>query len=114
MDSLKCRCYSYTFDLAMVDSACTLRSISKVYIGVFPKRRHNLMFNAAQEKPSFLHYGDGNTERRDGSQRTPITSSREKTGIYHMALMNRAATSRALRQELGSFARQQVSTRTVR
>ncbi|GFV38209.1 HTH_Tnp_Tc3_2 domain-containing protein [Trichonephila clavipes] len=31
-----------------------------------------------------------------------------------MALMERAATSRALSQELGSFARQQVSARTVR
>ncbi|GFX28066.1 uncharacterized protein TNCV_2928401 [Trichonephila clavipes] len=42
----------------MVDSACTLRSISKeVYIGVFLSVDIILMFNAAQEKPSFLHYG---------------------------------------------------------
>ncbi|GFY25133.1 HTH_Tnp_Tc3_2 domain-containing protein [Trichonephila clavipes] len=50
---------------------------------------------------------DGNTERRAGS-----------TSTYHkqpsMVLMDRAATSRALSQELESFARQQVSARKVR
>ncbi|GFT03792.1 HTH_Tnp_Tc3_2 domain-containing protein [Trichonephila clavipes] len=57
---------------------------------------------------------DGNTERRAGSQRPPITSSREDRHVTRMVLMDRAATSRALSQELVSFARQQVSTRTVR
>ncbi|GFT81501.1 HTH_Tnp_Tc3_2 domain-containing protein [Trichonephila clavipes] len=50
-----------------------------------------------------------NAERRAGSQWTPITSSREDRHINRMVLMDRAATSRALSQELGSFARQQVS-----
>ncbi|GFU75088.1 uncharacterized protein TNCV_4853791 [Trichonephila clavipes] len=36
-------------------------------------------------------------------------SSREDRHVIRMALMDRAATSRALIQELGSFARQQVS-----
>ncbi|GFY24424.1 HTH_Tnp_Tc3_2 domain-containing protein [Trichonephila clavipes] len=56
---------------------------------------------------------DGNTECRAGSQRPPITSSREDRHVTCMALMYRAATSRTLSQELGSFARQ-VSARTVR
>ncbi|GFW99147.1 HTH_Tnp_Tc3_2 domain-containing protein [Trichonephila clavipes] len=51
----------------------------------------------------------GNTDHRAGSQRPPITSSR----VNRMALMNRATTLRALSQELGSSARQQVSARTV-
>ncbi|GFV10899.1 HTH_Tnp_Tc3_2 domain-containing protein [Trichonephila clavipes] len=41
----------------------------------------------------------------------PLSLAAEKT---RMAFMERAATSRALSQELGSFARQQVSVRTVR
>ncbi|GFT82433.1 hypothetical protein TNCV_4927861 [Trichonephila clavipes] len=49
--------------------------------------------------------GDVNTERRAGSYRS-LSLAAEKTG---MTLMDRAATSRALSQELGSFARQQVS-----
>ncbi|GFV34842.1 HTH_Tnp_Tc3_2 domain-containing protein [Trichonephila clavipes] len=57
---------------------------------------------------------DGNTERRAGSQRSPITNSREDRHVTHIALMDRAAKSRALSQELGSFARQQVSAQTVR
>ncbi|XP_054710298.1 uncharacterized protein LOC129219995 [Uloborus diversus] len=57
---------------------------------------------------------DGNTERRAGSQRPPITSSREDRHIIRMALMDRATTSRAVSQETGSFGRQQVSARTVR
>ncbi|GFY07532.1 HTH_Tnp_Tc3_2 domain-containing protein [Trichonephila clavipes] len=44
----------------------------------------------------------------------PITSSREDMHVTRMALMDRAATSRSLSQELGSFARQQVSARTIR
>ncbi|GFV07165.1 HTH_Tnp_Tc3_2 domain-containing protein [Trichonephila clavipes] len=56
---------------------------------------------------------DGNTKCRAGSQRLPITSSREDRHVTHIALIDRAAISRALRQELGSFARQQVSARTV-
>ncbi|GFV35088.1 HTH_Tnp_Tc3_2 domain-containing protein [Trichonephila clavipes] len=47
------------------------------------------------------------------SQRPPITSSREERHVTSMALMDRAASSRAPSQELGSFARQQVSARTV-
>ncbi|GFY09064.1 HTH_Tnp_Tc3_2 domain-containing protein [Trichonephila clavipes] len=57
---------------------------------------------------------DGNTEGRAGSQRPPITSSREDRHVIFMALMNREATSRALSSELGSFAREQVSARSVR
>ncbi|PRD31893.1 UNVERIFIED_CONTAM: hypothetical protein NCL1_22107 [Trichonephila clavipes] len=39
---------------------------------------------------------------------------RKDRHVTRMALMDRAALSRALSQELRSFARQQVSTRTVR
>ncbi|GFV47408.1 uncharacterized protein TNCV_4830641 [Trichonephila clavipes] len=35
---------------------------------------------------------DGNTERRAGSQRTPVTSSREDSHVIRMALMDRVAT----------------------
>ncbi|GFV23457.1 HTH_Tnp_Tc3_2 domain-containing protein [Trichonephila clavipes] len=52
---------------------------------------------------------DGNTESRAGSQLPLITSSRKYRHVTRMALMNRAAASQALSQELGSFARQQVS-----
>ncbi|GFY11787.1 hypothetical protein TNCV_1529791 [Trichonephila clavipes] len=51
-----------------------------------------------------------NTEPYAGFQRPPITSSGEDRYVTRMALMDRAATSQALSQELGSFARQQVST----
>ncbi|GFV89246.1 HTH_Tnp_Tc3_2 domain-containing protein [Trichonephila clavipes] len=57
---------------------------------------------------------DGNTERRPVSQLPPITSSRGERHVTHMTLIDYAATSRALREELGSFARQQVSAPTVR
>ncbi|GFW92533.1 HTH_Tnp_Tc3_2 domain-containing protein [Trichonephila clavipes] len=57
---------------------------------------------------------DGNTERHAGSQRPPINSSREDRHVTRMALMDRAATSRALSQELGSFARQQGFALAVR
>ncbi|GFT89557.1 HTH_Tnp_Tc3_2 domain-containing protein [Trichonephila clavipes] len=57
---------------------------------------------------------DGNTECRAGSQPPPITSSRKFRHVTRMPLMDRAVTSRALKEELGSFARQQMSTRTVR
>ncbi|GFX84241.1 HTH_Tnp_Tc3_2 domain-containing protein [Trichonephila clavipes] len=56
---------------------------------------------------------DGNTEHRAGSGRPPITSSREERHVTRMTLMDRAATSRAPSQELGSFARQKESARTV-
>ncbi|GFW56416.1 uncharacterized protein TNCV_2089231 [Trichonephila clavipes] len=56
----------------------------------------------------------GKTAHRVGSQRSPITSSREDRHVTRMALMGHAASSRALNQELGSFARQQVLARTVR
>ncbi|GFV73903.1 HTH_Tnp_Tc3_2 domain-containing protein [Trichonephila clavipes] len=36
---------------------------------------------------------DGNTERRTGSQRPPITSSREDRHVTRVALMDRVATS---------------------
>ncbi|GFW43738.1 HTH_Tnp_Tc3_2 domain-containing protein [Trichonephila clavipes] len=47
------------------------------------------------------------------SQRLLITSSREDRHVTRMAVMDRAAASRAQSQELESFARQQVSTRTI-
>ncbi|GFX77988.1 HTH_Tnp_Tc3_2 domain-containing protein [Trichonephila clavipes] len=56
---------------------------------------------------------DGNTERRAGSQRPPINSSQEHRHVTRRALMDRAATSRVMSQELRSLARQ-VSARTVR
>ncbi|GFT93307.1 HTH_Tnp_Tc3_2 domain-containing protein [Trichonephila clavipes] len=59
-------------------------------------------------------FQDGNTERRLGSQRSPITNSGEDRHAPRMFLMDRAATSRALGQELGSFARQQMSVLKVR
>ncbi|GFS84434.1 hypothetical protein TNCV_4606231 [Trichonephila clavipes] len=43
-----------------------------------------------------------------------LKSSREDSHVTRMALMDHAAPSRALSQELGSFTRQQVSARTVR
>ncbi|GFT56236.1 integrase catalytic domain-containing protein [Trichonephila clavipes] len=57
---------------------------------------------------------DSNTERRCRSQRPPLTGSREDIHVTRMALMKRTAKSRALRQELGSFARQQMSAQTIR
>ncbi|MBJ4999813.1 IS630 family transposase [Salmonella enterica subsp. enterica serovar Hadar] len=57
---------------------------------------------------------DSHTERRAGSQRPPITNSREDRHVIRMALRDRTATSRTLSHEMGSFARQQVSARTVR
>ncbi|GFV58129.1 HTH_Tnp_Tc3_2 domain-containing protein [Trichonephila clavipes] len=57
---------------------------------------------------------DGNMEPLAGSQRLPIISSREDRHVTHMALLDHAATSRTLSQELGSLARQIVSARTVR
>ncbi|GFX59112.1 HTH_Tnp_Tc3_2 domain-containing protein [Trichonephila clavipes] len=52
---------------------------------------------------------DGNKERRAGSQRPPITNSREDRHVTRMTLMVLTATYCALSQELGSFARQQVT-----
>ncbi|GFW99743.1 hypothetical protein TNCV_3419731 [Trichonephila clavipes] len=57
---------------------------------------------------------NNNMGGRAGSQRPSITSSRENRYVTLMALMNHAATSQALSQELRSLARQQVSARTVR
>ncbi|GFX23339.1 hypothetical protein TNCV_4936541 [Trichonephila clavipes] len=45
---------------------------------------------------------------------SPITSSREDRQVTRMTIMDPAATSRALSQESGSFARNQISVRTVR
>ncbi|GFX66395.1 gag-pol [Trichonephila clavipes] len=52
--------------------------------------------------------------RNAGSQRPPITSSREDRHVTRVALMDRAATSRALSKQLRSFAIQQISAQTVR
>lgn len=57
---------------------------------------------------------EGNTERRAGSQRPRITSSRDDRHLIRMAVTDRAATSRSLSQQMGTFARQQPSARTVR
>ncbi|GFV43887.1 transposable element Tcb1 transposase [Trichonephila clavipes] len=46
--------------------------------------------------------------------KAPITSRREDWHVTRMVAMDRAALSRALSQESGSVARQEVSTRTVR
>ncbi|GFY08189.1 HTH_Tnp_Tc3_2 domain-containing protein [Trichonephila clavipes] len=54
------------------------------------------------------------TVHRAGSQRPCITSSRKDRHVTRMVLIDRAATSRALSEEFGTLARQQVSTRTVR
>ncbi|GFW21554.1 ATP-dependent DNA helicase [Trichonephila clavipes] len=51
---------------------------------------------------------NGNTERHGESQQPTITSRQEERHVTRMALMNRAATSRALSQELGLFARQRL------
>ncbi|GFU10511.1 hypothetical protein TNCV_4076601 [Trichonephila clavipes] len=59
---------------------------------------------------------DVNTEHRDKSQRTFITSSREDRNVIRMKLLVRAAGTNTPRpsQELGAFTRQQVSLRPVR
>ncbi|GFX91369.1 transposon Ty3-I Gag-Pol polyprotein [Trichonephila clavipes] len=54
-------------------------------------------------------FQDGSTERRAGSQRPLITSRRKDRHVTLMALTGRAAFSRALSQELGSIAKQQMS-----
>ncbi|GFY03100.1 HTH_Tnp_Tc3_2 domain-containing protein [Trichonephila clavipes] len=51
---------------------------------------------------------DGNTLRRFGSKRPHITSSGEDRHVTRMVLMERA-----LSQDLGSFARQQLSAGIV-
>ncbi|GFT29006.1 transposable element Tcb1 transposase [Trichonephila clavipes] len=53
-------------------------------------------------------------ERRAGSQRLRITSTRKNRHFTLIALMHHEATSRIPSQDLGLFARQQVSARTVR
>ncbi|GFX79419.1 HTH_Tnp_Tc3_2 domain-containing protein [Trichonephila clavipes] len=58
-------------------------------------------------------FQDGNTDHAV-SQRSPITSIREDRHVIRIALMDRVPPSRALSQEFGSFARQQVSAQTVR
>ncbi|GFX60487.1 uncharacterized protein TNCV_1182061 [Trichonephila clavipes] len=55
---------------------------------------------------------DDNAERRAGSQWLPITISREDRHVIRIVLMDCVATSCALSQELGFFARR-VSARTV-
>ncbi|GFW58958.1 uncharacterized protein TNCV_2830641 [Trichonephila clavipes] len=60
-----------------------------------------------------LNMQDGSSVRLAGSQRSPITISREERYVTPMALMCLAATSGALSRELRSFAGQ-VSARTVR
>ncbi|GFT50419.1 hypothetical protein TNCV_1004211 [Trichonephila clavipes] len=57
---------------------------------------------------------DGNTERRDGSQRTPITSSRENRHLSTWPYTESCSHVPSTESRMGSFARQQVSTRTVR
>ncbi|GFW37265.1 HTH_Tnp_Tc3_2 domain-containing protein [Trichonephila clavipes] len=47
-------------------------------------------------------------------QRSPITSSREDWLVTRVVLMDSAAPSRALSQELGSLTRRHVATGTVR
>ncbi|GFY07377.1 HTH_Tnp_Tc3_2 domain-containing protein [Trichonephila clavipes] len=56
---------------------------------------------------------DSNTECHAGSQRPPFTTSGEDWHVTRMALLERAATSRALSEELWTFARKQVTERTV-
>ncbi|GFV39731.1 transposable element Tcb2 transposase [Trichonephila clavipes] len=68
-------------------------------------------FNQASFIP-LISLLDGNTERRAESQRPPIPNSRKDRHVARMALMDRAATSQALSQELGSFANQQLYVRT--
>ncbi|GFT69428.1 HTH_Tnp_Tc3_2 domain-containing protein [Trichonephila clavipes] len=57
---------------------------------------------------------DGKPERLAESLWPPVTSSREDRHVNSRDLMDHANTSRGLSQELGSFSRRQVSTRTVR
>ncbi|GFW89942.1 HTH_Tnp_Tc3_2 domain-containing protein [Trichonephila clavipes] len=54
-------------------------------------------------------FQDVNTECRAGSKGPLITSRREDRHVTRMTLMDHAVTSRALSQELGLFARQQMS-----
>ncbi|GFU52097.1 HTH_Tnp_Tc3_2 domain-containing protein [Trichonephila clavipes] len=48
-------------------------------------------------------FQDGYTECRAGSQQLPICSSQEDRHVTRMVSMNRAAASRALSKDLGSF-----------
>ncbi|GFW03773.1 HTH_Tnp_Tc3_2 domain-containing protein [Trichonephila clavipes] len=57
---------------------------------------------------------DVNTESHAEYQRPFTTSTREDRHVIRMTIKDRAAPSRALSQELGSFARQKVPARTVR
>ncbi|GFW76253.1 HTH_Tnp_Tc3_2 domain-containing protein [Trichonephila clavipes] len=56
---------------------------------------------------------NGNTERCAESRRPPITSNQNDRHVTRMTLMNREVMSRAVSQELRSFARQLVSAQTV-
>ncbi|GFX10924.1 hypothetical protein TNCV_511841 [Trichonephila clavipes] len=56
----------------------------------------------------------GDTELHAESQWSLITDNRQDRFVTHMAIMDRAAPSRGLSQELRSFARRQMSARTVR
>ncbi|GFX08029.1 HTH_Tnp_Tc3_2 domain-containing protein [Trichonephila clavipes] len=76
------------------------------------KEKHKRMEEEREKMRQGIRDKGGNTERHAGAQRPPITNS--LTYVIRIVLMDRTATSRALSQELGSFARQQVSARTVR
>ncbi|GFX75178.1 hypothetical protein TNCV_3171051 [Trichonephila clavipes] len=56
---------------------------------------------------------DDSTEPHAESKVPPITSSREDRHVIRIALMDPAATSRALNQELGSFERQVCTKRST-
>ncbi|GFW46752.1 hypothetical protein TNCV_2981081 [Trichonephila clavipes] len=57
---------------------------------------------------------EGRTEHRAGFQRPVILNSRGDRHVTHMFLMDRSASSRILSQEMASFIRHQVSSRTIR
>ncbi|GFX60919.1 hypothetical protein TNCV_2275521 [Trichonephila clavipes] len=57
---------------------------------------------------------DHNMEHRAASQWPFINSSREDRHVSSMPLMDSKASSRELNQKSGSFAKQRVSSRTLR
>ncbi|GFX46551.1 uncharacterized protein TNCV_4549901 [Trichonephila clavipes] len=65
------------------------------------KDAYRAMSNACRTTKKNRWVQDGITGRRAGSQRPPITSSREDRHFTRIAFMECAATSRALSQELG-------------
>ncbi|GFX03660.1 HTH_Tnp_Tc3_2 domain-containing protein [Trichonephila clavipes] len=66
-----------------------------------------LLFTSVEIQCLLAEYGI------DGLRTVPVTSSREDRHVTCLALMDRAATSQAMSQELESFVKQQVSARTV-